>query len=183
MVTSQQMWERACPAKRRAGGARYHRRRNCYGEHLEAFMQTEAKPSLLHTQLSIIHQPGDGHNPSTLTVPARDAGFDAEQRMGTVLALVESGLANGEPGSSVVIVQSPGISLMPGSASSRACPLPQDHHRLQDLHRTCGSGRARERARSGDISMKSYRRQLPMDWVVFKERGIEGGSRTILSMA
>ena len=98
MVTLQQMWERACPAKRRAGGARYHRRRNCYGEHLEAFMQPEAKPSLLHTQLSIIHQPGDGHNPSTPTVPARDAGFDAEQRMGTVLALVESGLANGEPG-------------------------------------------------------------------------------------
>jgi len=27
------MWERACPAKRRAGGARFHRRRKLQGEH------------------------------------------------------------------------------------------------------------------------------------------------------
>ncbi|MCM8912650.1 hypothetical protein LJD21_10690, partial [Pseudomonas inefficax] len=31
--TLQQMWERACPAKRRAGGARSHKRSKCNGKH------------------------------------------------------------------------------------------------------------------------------------------------------
>ncbi len=37
-----------------------------------------------------------------------------------------------------------------GPASSRARPLPQGHHSRQDLHSTCGSGRARERAGPAD---------------------------------
>ena len=134
------------------------------GEHLAAFIQPEAKPSLLHPQLSIIHrclghrtqvmgspdhhrllihQPGNGqfaditHQLRRLLtgVPARDARLDA--------AWV----------SSVVIVQPPDNSRVPGRAYSRARPLPQDHHKLHDLHRTCGSGHARERAGSGDTSL------------------------------
>jgi hypothetical protein len=35
---------------------------------------------------------------------------------------------------------------LPALASSRACPLPQDLRKFQGLHRTCGSGRAREEA-------------------------------------
>jgi hypothetical protein len=33
MATLQQMWERACPAKRRAGGARSHRRNTSIAKH------------------------------------------------------------------------------------------------------------------------------------------------------
>ncbi|SPO56272.1 protein of unknown function [Pseudomonas sp. JV551A1] len=39
--------------------------------------------------------------------------------------------------------------VLPAPAFSRARPLPQDLHGNQDLHSTCGSGRARERASTG----------------------------------
>ncbi len=39
MTGPKQMWERACPAKRRAGGARSHRRQKSIARHLEAILQ------------------------------------------------------------------------------------------------------------------------------------------------
>jgi hypothetical protein len=36
MATLQQMWERACPAKRRAGGARSHWQQSCHDKNMLA---------------------------------------------------------------------------------------------------------------------------------------------------
>ncbi|MFJ3451551.1 hypothetical protein ACIPM0_25510, partial [Pseudomonas sichuanensis] len=45
-----QMWERACPAMRRAGGARSHRRCKNTGRHLVAFTQSPAMHLVAFTQ-------------------------------------------------------------------------------------------------------------------------------------
>ncbi len=52
IIGPKQMWERACPAKRRAGGARSHRRQKSIVRHLEAILQ-----------------PPDGHLPAITRIP------------------------------------------------------------------------------------------------------------------
>ena len=44
IIGPKQMWERACPAKRRAGGARSHKRHTSRGEHPQLFTYFHALP-------------------------------------------------------------------------------------------------------------------------------------------
>ena len=59
MATLQQMWERACPAKRRAGGARSPRRHHSQGRHMAALTVAKGKPSDRHFRYPLRVGSGD----------------------------------------------------------------------------------------------------------------------------
>ncbi len=57
--TLQQMWERACPAKRRAGGARSPRRHHSQGRHMAALTVAKGKHSDRHFRYPLLVGSGD----------------------------------------------------------------------------------------------------------------------------